>query len=77
VRHHHDAKGAQGFERIAGCVTLGNILTHSDERPEILKSPEFASALELLDLSHDNLKRWAERLRDHQGLVSGMSRLPI
>ena len=77
VRHHHDPKAARGFERIAGCVTLGNILTHSDEHPEILKTVEFDAALKMLDLSHDNLKRWAERLRDHQNLVSGMSRLPL
>jgi len=33
--------------------------------------------MKLLDLSLDHLKRWSERLRDHQGLLSGMSRLPI
>ena len=33
--------------------------------------------LKQLGLSTDNMKRWAERLRDRQSLLSGMSRLPI
>lgn len=77
VRHHHQPKAAQGFERIAACVCLGNLVSHSQQQPQIVERDEFKAALDLLDLSADNLKRWSERLRDHQGLVSGMSRLPI
>ena len=77
VRHHHDPKAAQGFERIAACVTLGNLVSHSEEHPQIVERAEFKEALDLLNLSADHLKRWAERLRDHQTLVSGMSRLPL
>jgi hypothetical protein len=33
--------------------------------------------MELLGLSPDLLIRWKERLRDHQSLLSGMSRLPL
>lgn len=77
VRHHHEPKAAQGFESIAACVALGNIVTHGDEHPDVLKSDVFQATMEMLDLSPDHLKRWAERLRDHQSLVSGMSRLPL
>jgi putative nucleotidyltransferase with HDIG domain len=77
VRYHHDPKAAQGFERIAACVALGNLVSHSPGHPQILERADFKEAMALLDLSADHLKRWSERLRDHQGLVSGMSRLPI
>ena len=77
VRHHHDPNSAQGFERIAACVALGNLVTHSQDQPKLAESAEFKAALAQLELSPDHLKRWSERLRDHQGLVSGMSRLPI
>ena len=77
VRHHHDPKSAQGLARIAACVALGNLISHSELHPQILERPEFKESLDLLGLSKGELKHWAERLRDHQSLVSGMSRLPI
>lgn len=77
VRHHHEPKAAPGFQRIAGCIMLGDIISHSDQQPEILQWPEFKETLELLELTRDHMKRWNERLRDHQSLLSGMSRLPI
>jgi len=77
VRWHHDPKSAQGFERIAACVQLGNLLTHSAERPGLLEGGEFKGALALLHLSTDHVPRWNERLRDHQRLIDGMSRLPV
>lgn len=77
VGHHHAPKTAQGFERIAACVALGNLVSHSQDRPEVLERAEFKESLDLLGLSADLLKRWNERLRDHQSLVSGMSRLPL
>jgi putative nucleotidyltransferase with HDIG domain len=77
VRHHHDPKTAGDAVRISACVALGNLISHSDERPQILERPEFKEWLALLDLSTDHLRRWSERLRDHQSLVSGMSRLPL
>jgi putative nucleotidyltransferase with HDIG domain len=77
VRHHHTPKDAGDNSQVAACVTLGNLITHSDERPQVLERPDFKETLEQLGLSTDNMKRWAERLRDHQSLLSGMSRLPI
>jgi putative nucleotidyltransferase with HDIG domain len=77
VRYHHDTKSAAGFQAIAACVALGNLLSHGQLRPQIFQGAEFKALLALLELSEDNLKRWSERYRDHQGLVSGMSRLPI
>lgn len=77
VRYHHDPKAAAGFERTAACVSLGNLVSHSQEHPKIIESPGFKDALSWLDLSTDHLERWNERLRDHQGIVSGMSRLPL
>ena len=77
VRGHHAPKSAKGFERLAGCVAVGDWLTHSQDRPKILELPEFKETLALLDLSTDHLARWNERLRDHQNLISGMSRLPL
>jgi putative nucleotidyltransferase with HDIG domain len=77
VRHHHQPKAAQGFERIAACVALGNLISHSVDHPQVLERAEFKESLALLDLSVEHMKRWRERLRDHQSLVSGMSRLPL
>ena len=77
VRYHHAPKSAQGFARIAACVALGNFVSHSQEHPKIIERAEFKEALDILNLSPDHLPRWSERLRDHQSLVSGMSRLPI
>jgi len=77
VRHHHDPKQAQGLARVAACVTLGDLLAHSEDRPQVLQRPEFQATLDVLGLSKDNLKRWAERLNDHRSLLSSMCRLPI
>ena len=77
VRYHHAPQSAAGFERVAACVALGNLVSHSQEHPNIVERSEFKAALGLLDLSADHLQRWHERLRDHQSLVTGMSRLPI
>ena len=77
VRHHHEPQQAQGMARIAACVTLGNFLAHSEDRPQILERPEFKENLTLLGLSADNLKRWAERMNDHRNLLSSMCHLPI
>jgi len=77
VRHHHAPVKAGDFDRIAACVTLGNLLTHNQDSPKILERPEFQEAMDLLNLSKDMLGRWSERLRDHQSLLAGMSRLPL
>jgi len=77
VRHHHEPKAAPGFQRITGCITLANLITHGQERPQLLERPEIKETLSLLELSADHLKRWRERLRDHENLLAGMSRLPI
>ena len=77
VRWHHDPKSAGGLERLAACISLANLLTHSEARPQILAGDEFKSLLDLLGLSNDHLVRWRERLRDQQGLIDGMSRLPV
>jgi putative nucleotidyltransferase with HDIG domain len=77
VRHHHEPAEAAGFERIAACIAVGDTVTHGEEHPELLKAPEFTELLGMLSLSADLVKRWNERLRDSQKLVSGMSRLPL
>jgi len=77
VRHHHEPKAAQGFQRIAACVGLGDLVTYSQDHPKVVEEAAFKEAMQLLDLSTDHLKRWSERLRDHQGLLAGMSHLPI
>jgi len=77
VRHHHDPKAAQGLARLTACVTLGNLLAHSQDRPSVLQHPEFKETLSFLGLGADHMKVWGMRLRDHQSLLTGMSRLPI
>jgi putative nucleotidyltransferase with HDIG domain len=77
VQYHHEPKLAPTLNRLAACVMLGNLISHSQDRPQVLQRPEFNESLLDLGLSKDNLKRWSERMRDHQGLVSGMSHLPI
>jgi putative nucleotidyltransferase with HDIG domain len=77
VRHHHEPKEASGFQRITACITLADFVTHSQEHPRIIERPDFKEVLRYLDLSPDHLKRWDERLRDHQTLLSSMSHLPL
>lgn len=77
VRYSHEPEQAHEFKRIAACVALGNIVAHSQDRPQILEQAEFQRLLDGLMLSKDLLGRWNERFRDHQGLVTGMSHLPL
>lgn len=77
VRYHHDPKNARSFERLTGCVTLGNTLAHSLDMPQMIERDEFKEAMELLNLSEKHMERWNERLRDHQNLISSMSHLPV
>jgi putative nucleotidyltransferase with HDIG domain len=77
VRHHHEPKEAESLRDLAACVLLGDLVTHGLDRPQVLQRPDFKETMGLLDLSPDLLKRWSERLRDHQGLLAGMSRLPL
>jgi putative nucleotidyltransferase with HDIG domain len=77
VRHHHEPKAAAEYDQVAACVCLGNLVTHSQDRPRLLEQPEFKQLMEHLNLPLESLKRWRERMRDHESLVSGMSRLPI
>ncbi len=77
VRHHHEPAAAQGFKPIAACVALGNLISHSDNDRQILERADFKEWLAFLNLTPEQLARWRERLRDHQTLVSGMSRLPL
>ena len=77
VRFHHQPNQPGGLEPVAACVNLGNFITHGQDHPKILECPEFTATLEGLGLSVQNMNRWRERLRDHESLVTGMSRLPI
>jgi hypothetical protein len=43
----------------------------------VLERAEFKETLGQMELTMDHVKHWGERLRDHQSLVSGMSRLPL
>ncbi len=77
VRHHHRPKAAHGFSRIAACICLADLLTHGQEQPAVLERQEFTDTLKSLELTPDHTVRWAERLRDQQALLNGMSRLPL
>jgi len=77
VEYHHQPKNAPGFQRITACVTMGNFITHSAEHPEILEWPDFKETLRLLDLSTDHIEQWKKQLKEHEGLLSGSSRLPL
>lgn len=77
VRFHHDPPHAQYHGRLAACITLGDLLAHSPERPQALACSEFQDTLNQLNLSADLVPRWQERLRDHRGLLGGVSRLPL
>jgi len=77
VQYSHDPEKAEGFERMAACVALGNILAYGFENPQALKREDFPRLLDFLKLSKDLVGRWNERYRDHQALVTGMSHLPI
>ncbi len=77
VRHHHQPMQPSGLDRFAAFVAVGNFVAHGQEDPEILERPELATTLAQLGLSREHVQRWNERLRDHQSLVTGMSRLPL
>ena len=77
VRHHHDPKLVDGFGGVAASVGLANLVAHSKDQPQIVERADFREVLSGLNLSTNHLERWSERMRDHQSLVSGLSRLPI
>lgn len=77
VRHHHEPMQPSGLDRFAACVAVGNFVAHSQEHPESRQRPELDATLAQLGLSREHVQRWNERLRDHQSLVTGMSRLPL
>lgn len=77
VRHHHAPGRAGGQARRAACVSLADLIAHNEESPQITQRQEFTEALGLVGLAPDLLKHWDERLRDHQSMISGMSRLPF
>lgn len=75
VRGHHDWEQAKGFEEIAACVTLGDLLAYSDDIPKVTDSEEFKKGMKFLEMSPDVLGRWREKLRRQQDLINGMSKL--
>jgi putative nucleotidyltransferase with HDIG domain len=77
VRFHHDPRSAKGFEAIAACVGVGDLVTHIESHPNVLESPEFADVMDLLKLDLTDVRKWREKLRDSQGLVDSMSQLPL
>ena len=77
VRYHHNPTGALGMAPIAACVTLGNLVTHSEQQPKIVETPEFKAALELLKLDGSDVKHWQEQFRDSRELIESMSKLPL
>jgi len=77
VRFHHEPAAAPGdMRRIAACVSLGNILVHSQHRPELLDGPDFQAALALLNLAPDNVSHWQRSLHEYEALIETMSRAP-
>lgn len=75
VRFHHEPAAAPpDMRRIAACVCVGNLLIHSQTRPEVLGEPDFKAALELLNLSADNVGDWQKSLREYEDLIEMMSR---
>lgn len=77
VRGHHDPKSVMGFKTIAACVTLGNFMAYSADFPKVVESDDFKTAMEILGLGKDQVSRWREKLRNQQGLIDGMSKLPV
>ena len=77
VRWHHNPGEATSFQRVAACVALGNLLTHSTEHSELLERDDFKAGLALLDLSPDTIRIWRDKLRDQQSLIDSMSKLPV
>jgi putative nucleotidyltransferase with HDIG domain len=77
VRFHHDPVQAVGFESITACVAAGNVLTHSELHPKLLESPEFITALKMLDLDGTQLPKWKRKMDNSREFVDGMSKLPL
>jgi len=77
VRYHHAPASTPGLERTAACVALGNLLSHGQDDPEILRGDDFKGSMALLGTTDEHLNRWHERMRDHQALITSMSRLRL
>lgn len=77
VRYHHNPGGALGMSPIAACVSLGNQITHSEQQPKIVETPEFKAAMELLKLDGSDIKHWQVQFRDSRELIESMSKLPL
>jgi putative nucleotidyltransferase with HDIG domain len=76
VRYHHDPHGAGRNEKIAACVTVGNIIAHSEDHPKLTDTPEFTTAMSILRLDGSHVKHWQQQFADAHVLIAGMSRLP-
>jgi putative nucleotidyltransferase with HDIG domain len=76
IRYHHDPQGAGRYEKIAACVSVGNIIAHGEEHAQLTDSPEFAAAMSILRLDASQLKHWRQQFADAHALIAGVSKLP-
>jgi putative nucleotidyltransferase with HDIG domain len=77
VRHHHHPQAAGRYEKLAACVALGDLVTHSAEHPKVIESAEFTGAMSILKLDASHLKRWHRQFDESGDLIAGMSKLPL
>ena len=72
--HHHPKEASEAFRKIAGCVCVGNLVAHAQEKPIVLEHPDFQAALTLLHLTPAAVKPWQEELRKSHELIEVMTR---
>lgn len=77
VRCHHNPRAAQDFEAVATCIALGNLVTHSQNNPKIIESDECRGLMHAISATPETLAQWQMQLRDSQGLIDSMSKLPV
>ncbi len=73
VRHHHHPIGSGQYEKFVAAITIGNVISHTNEHPEVINSEEYADAFFLLELEPGHLKLWREELDASHELVAGLS----
>lgn len=73
VRHHHKPASSAEFQPFVAAVTIGNIVSHAAEHPEMIASDCYADAFFILNLNPTDLPLWREKFNDSSEMVAALS----
>jgi len=77
VRYHHSPTNSSQFQQFVAAATIGNIVTHAAEHPEMISSDCYLDAFFLLDLNPTYMKLWREKFDDSSDMITALSNFSI